>query len=118
VSDNIYRQMLDYLRENGWWKGNMFGPVNKVCILGAYKCVSQYSSYRIANQSLLKEELSELFDVVADNFYERATTDSNGGFDDRPWVPWFNDHKDTTFADVEFVLEKAAIMRDEKVNDA
>lgn len=99
-TDNPFEKVLDRLRERGWMKGdywyydNVHGPT---CMLGA------------AIQTGVSSDLLEIKvpTIIQAQYPERFTR--HGAV-----VPFFNDHPDTTLADVERVLEKAAVKWEEE----
>lgn len=95
VTDNPFEKVLDRLREKGWYKGGFTGPDGSQCVVGASRgiCNTQFFS-------LLEE-------ILRDQYPDRLS----GRL--RP-TPNFNDHPDTTFSDVERVLEKAAVKWEEE----
>jgi hypothetical protein len=91
---NDVRKVLDYLDKNGWYQGDMFCPDNEsACIKGAMVGSNVFGVLDIIR------------DVVEEQFADRIN-----------WQPHvdpivqFNDHPDTTYADVVMVLEKAAVL--------
>ena len=93
-TDNPFEKMLDRLREKGWKKGDIGPPDGPYCIVGA------------AHWGKIWVRWDELTDIILSQFPDRNIT---CGF-----VDIFNDHPDTTFADVERVLEKAAVKWEEE----
>lgn len=94
---------LDVLRRDGWHQGDYASndsPRSRVCVLGAAnRAAGRYATDEIG---LDLEWEAAVRDVISEQFPDRAVMVHN-----------FNDHPDTTFADVELVLEKAQIRLDE-----
>ena len=95
-TDNPFEKVLDRLREKGWRQGSM-GDLEKGpnCIAGAGNSVLMAHHYRI------------LESILDDQYPERTSGRMCP-------TPNFNDHPDTTFSDVERVLEKAAVKWEEE----
>lgn len=94
-TDNPFEKVLDRLREKGWCKGGFDGPDGSHCIVGAFR--GFLSMARLQSlEGILREQYP---DRIAGRLCP---------------IPNFNDHPDTTFADVERVLEKAAIKWEEE----
>lgn len=91
---NPYREMLDYIREHGWCKHLLENDNGQVCLFGAGR-----NTYAPSGYSILLSE------IITTQFPDRVDKESS--------VPAFNDHPDTTQADIELVLEKAAASWDE-----
>lgn len=85
---------LDLLRRDGWCKGTAGLPDMPKCIIGAAMCAGA----DVHDQRALDE-------VACEQYTDRLNHERL-----RPAAA-FNDHPDTTFEDVERVLEKAAIRR-------
>lgn len=88
---------LEVLRRDGWYKGGLQDARGARCINGALM---------VAPSSIL-----HISGVILEQFPDRVKLYANGS----PSIAFFNDHPDTTFADVELVLEKAQIRYDEAV---
>ena len=97
MTDNPFEKVLDRLREKGWHKGSFYGPGDSSCILGASMSVGVKKGF-----------LPTLRPLIEDQYPDRAYSYLNGS------VSSFNDHPDTTFTDVERVLEKAAVKWEEE----
>lgn len=100
-SDNPAENILDALRKNGWGKGQSVSKDGAICV--GHACEWSMMS--------MDKTLGALLPVLNEQFPERLN-----------WMHYkiglgpvvaFNDHPDTTFADVERVLEKAAIRWEE-----
>lgn len=96
-TDNPFEIVLDRLREKGWQKGD-FGPSEGPnCIYGAITAVEV--NFHAVDASVVK--------IVGEQFSDRTLLKEHKGVA-------FNDHPDTTFTDVERVLEKAAVKWEEE----
>lgn len=100
-TDNPFEKVLDRLREKGWFKGSFWpygsdaqnGPF---CMLGAVP------------NPLLDTWPEHIVDgIIRDQYGDRIMQGYR-------IIPTFNDHRDTTFSDVERVLEKAAVKWEEE----
>ena len=99
-TDNPFEWVLDRLREKGWMKGS-FGPTHGPnCLVGA--------SQNVPLPGIGWERLCDRVDMVVKEQYPERRKGSLAT------VPNFNDHPDTTFSDVERVLEKAAVKWEEE----
>jgi hypothetical protein len=91
---------LAYLREHGWLQVEFGdrGVPGPACLMALYsrKDILSPSTYRVM-QAVIAEQYPE-------RWYGYSET-----------VMGFNDHRDTTFADIERVLEKTAVRLDEAV---
>ena len=95
-TDNPFEKVLDRLREKGWHKGGFYGPAETSCILGAsISCMTG------------KGFMSILRPIIEGQYPDRITDSLFGP------ISAFNDHPDTSFSDVERVLEKAAVKWEE-----
>ena len=107
---NVYCQMLD-----GWdeahWVQRVPAYRDRVCLLIRYARVSRnaINMYVLAPREY--GELASLASVIAEQ-YPRCFYDS--GYPSLT-IAKFNDHRRTTFADIQLVLEKAAIRYEERV---
>lgn len=97
-SDNPFEKVLDRLREKGWRKGD-FLKGESTCIVGASMALGSviphangYTVLRVMITDQYPDRLTGKFGLIAN----------------------FNDHPDTTFSDVERVLEKAAVKWEEE----
>ena len=88
--DNPAEKILDRLREKGWIKGRLGTAGGPNCMAGAG--LFQGLKCKALILSIIREQYPD-----RSTFPEWEVT-----------IPSFNDHPDTTFADVERVLEKAA----------
>lgn len=103
-TDNPFEKVLDRLREKGWNQGNYGPTAGPNCILGAFMY-----ELSLRECELWGDECIEgLETVLLEQYWERTVKG------DMTHVPNFNDHPDTTFADVEKVLEKAAVKWEEE----
>lgn len=91
MSDTKLWEALELLRRDGWYKGPAMGKA-KCTAVACYMAGAQ-------------RDFAVVRAVVMEQFPDRG----NGSIVD------FNDHPDTTFEDIELVLTKAAIRRDEAV---
>jgi len=94
---------LEILRRDGWCKGTVLNDSGERCLIGALK-LSPFAHPWDSRIILIVDE------VVREQFPDRI-----GGYKGRH-IADFNDHPDTTFADVELVLEKAQLRFDEQVS--
>lgn len=91
---------LDVLRRDGWCKQIWRDEQGRHCLMGAFLEVYGENNTWVG--------YSEVQDVVREQFPDR------GGLAGACEI-LFNNHPDTTFADVELVLEKAQLRYDETV---
>lgn len=107
---DILRQTLAALRENGWIK-NYLCASNGVCINGAVNIATTGNAMRFISNGAgeLKGVREIIYKIVKEQFPERAAK-----------VHWrrmspheFNNHPDTTFEDMEMVLEKAILIAED-----
>jgi hypothetical protein len=101
--------MLSQLREYGWTKEEYFGDDGTCCILGAHK-----NQVQIGNESGYSNLVGA---VILEQYPDRLDIAPHLGATTWVYIPEFNDHEDTTFADVELVLEKASLRLEEEVQD-
>ena len=97
MTDNPFEKVLDRLREKGWCK-DQYGDLatGPNCIAGAALAEGVFEhGYWGENPTAIQLEavIREQYGMV---------------------IPAFNDHPDTTFSDVERVLEKAAVKWEEE----
>lgn len=97
-------EALALLRERGWCQGGYVDETGARCIEGALLKVAEHNIDTIAD-SPYKEDRVAIAGVIRDELYP------DEGFFSTKRVSKFNDHPATTFADVERVLEKAALAR-------
>lgn len=97
-TDNPFEKVLDRLREKGWHKGSLGSTLGPNCIYGA------------AVELRLTQGIDGLIPVIRSQFPDRLVQMP----DYHHPGPTFNDHPDTTFSDVERVLEKAAVKWEEE----
>lgn len=107
--ENVYRTALDILRDKGWCKGELTDQNGGHCAIGAI----------LAQNEDEEKWTSTLAQIVMDQYPDRVDLGCAEGHGER-WVNWetvasFNNHSDTTFADVERVFEKGALRVDEVV---
>lgn len=106
---NTLDQMKEYLQQNGWYQGGYYQRDLEgkaaVCLLGAYHCVTETDT-----SSFRAQETEVIAEVIAEQFPERILTKDL--FD---VITTFNDSWETTFEDVEVVLDKAAVRLDDAV---
>lgn len=97
-TDNPFEKVLDRLREKGWMQGRFGGPNGPNCIYGA------------AGNVGVSNDIEAVLDVIETQFPDRMKDKASYHHPG----PHFNDHPDTTFTDVERVLEKAAVKWEEE----
>jgi hypothetical protein len=78
-----------------WHKGSLDGPGESMCLIGA--CMS----------ALTRLAIGPIVEVVGEQYPDRVRAYYKA-------IPSFNDHPDTTWADVERVLDKASARWDEE----
>jgi len=105
-------EVLDYLRANGWYQGkytdpNALGDTPPACLIGALDKVYMNGARHLFADGYAADFLA-LMRVIASEYPEVIKAD-------RAPIPAFNDTKGRTFAEVERVVEKAAIYRDEVI---
>ena len=95
--DNPFEVMLDRLRHVGWQQGHEGGISGPNCLHGAarYTGITGYGAF--------------ILTIIQEQYPEHSAFP---GW--QPTIMSFNDHPDTTFADVERVLEKAAVKWEEE----
>ena len=109
MADNVLDQARARL-DGGkkWQKYGLTGIYGRVCLVQALGEASRGSGVT------LYKGLKAVIDVVAEQYPDRGL-DRN----DHPRlgvsIPAFNDHPDTTWADIEAVLDKAARRLDEQL---
>jgi hypothetical protein len=86
------------LNTHGWNKGGPYGPNGEKCLVMVLP----------STEPLLWDAVAS---VVREQYPDRIKADSYRGFQ----MAQFNDHPDTTRADVDVVLEKASIVYEEQV---
>ena len=96
-TDNPFEKVLDRLREKGWTKKQFGESEGPNCIRGA----AGYSGL-----SVWTDVIGPLRPIVQAEYKDRLG--------DTEIIAGFNDHPDTTFSDVERVLEKAAVKWEEE----
>lgn len=96
-TDNPFEKVLDRLREKGWMKGESGDDAGPNCIMGAYCRVWKFGPDQMIGQ------------IARDQYPDRV-----GWHENLVEAAQFNDHPDTTFSDVERVLEKAAVKWEEE----
>ena len=96
MTENIYTQALAILRKNGWSKDYRESADGSHCILGALDVAC---GHKLDYDDHLLEPLNQL---AEENFADRAF---HGIY---PSAIAVNDNPETTFADIESLLEKAA----------
>lgn len=98
VDGSKVREALDLLRRDGWCKGKQEDERGRHCIVGAAHCVGAYQEDFIALDAVAEQQY---LDRVGSGLLVPAAA--------------LNDHPDTTFEDIERVMEKAALRLDEAV---
>ena len=106
----VLREAKQILDEKGWIKGdykNLDVPDLPMgfCLVGALSEV--LLGGRMEAESVGCVEAEILLEVIAEQFPDRKGTYGD--------IPTFNDHEDTTRADIDLVLEKAIAKADEIV---
>ena len=96
-TDNPFEKVLDRLREKGWMQGDFGKGSGPNCLVGAAKEALGRGWVPV---------IKELDKTVEAQYAERRLGRLCP-------IPNFNDHPDTTFTDVERVLEKAAVKWEE-----
>lgn len=101
TGDGNYLAVRDYLVEHGWIKGDMYSDwaadTPAACLVGAFEKAYPLGAQRVS-----------LADIIRENYGDRVA--------DTPFpVSRFNDHPDTTWQDIEMVLEKAQAKLEESV---
>jgi hypothetical protein len=131
------REALDLLRINGWAHGVLIDKDGQFCMRGALNCAhagTPWVDFSNEGGRLLWEELMADLDAVADvlgeQFPDRLLSQEIKSLPPNTIVvkipipevlqhassiPVFNDHPETMFADVEAVMEKAAVNRESEV---
>lgn len=97
---------LDVLKRDGWSKG-WSGAAGSRCIVNACDQVAVVWASEASVTGDWSEPpywLERVFRVVAEQFPDRLIEDADEGVA----LGYFNDHPETSFADIELVLEKAA----------
>jgi len=93
-----------------WMRGMLHGKyqgADRYCILGALEHVGVSINHNYHREE--SADLRVIRKVIGEQF-------GNGGYSEGvpPSIPGFNDEKTRTFDEVELVLEKAAILREEE----
>lgn len=105
MTDNL--TPLDVLRRDGWCKDIWRNEKGEHCLMGAF--IAAYNNDQMETWNDAEWPGYDIVqDVVREQFPER------GGLGLSSEI-LFNNHPDTTFADVEMVLEKAQLRLDEAV---
>lgn len=97
MDKNPFEGVLDRLREKGWRKDGLGDDEGPNCLYGGQ--IQSGADYNIFRNVLTP--------IITDQYPDRVCNDLT------TIVP-FNNHPDTTFADVERVLEKAAVKWEEE----
>lgn len=101
--------MLPSIEQYGWWRGEIQDGTPKCLLTGL---VNLYSGHLSSYSGEYHADRQALTDVVREQFPDRLGPVLSTY---KPDVAQFNDHPDTTWADLELVVEKAAIKRQEAV---
>lgn len=103
-------ETLDYLASRGWHKGGFEAADGGMCMLGANRWVhcGTTSILHPGLEDATRTDTEAMMAVIVEQFPDRIRSNSS-----IYQVADFNNHKDTTFEDVQRVLEKAAIRTDE-----
>lgn len=98
-------ELLERLRTHGWCKGTYGTGSGPNCILGAWKAVEaeKQGIYQNRVRGAFVNPCVKIINSVLDEQYGHAD------------IPFFNDSLDTTFEDVETVLEKAQVRWNESI---
>ena len=100
-TDNPYKKVLDRLRQRGWHKGSFGDRRGPNCLVGAHM------QTHCSTIKQFKQWTEDIIGIILVQYPDRI----NGSMAE---IPNFNDHPDTTFEDVERVLEKAAVKWEEE----
>lgn len=100
--EETLRAMLDGWTEDKWFQGDTRGPSGSLCLYGRFCQVSRPATHYIDWRFLDEVVVQQWPDRVGDS------VDSTGV------TVLFNDHPDTTFADVVALVEKAAAVAAER----
>ena len=110
------REAKQILDEKGWIKGDYENLVDDAhprgyCLVGA---IGEVLGTVALAESGLCTESNLLLEVIKEQYPDRCLHRATGTdyFD----IPTFNDHEDTTRADIDLVLEKAIARADETVD--
>lgn len=103
-TDNPFEKVLDRLKEKGWRQGDYGPKQGPNCLVGGLLVVTG----KKVHESYGSKESQLLDKVVTEHYSDRAIVGN------MTHIPNFNDHPDTTFTDVERVLEKAAVKWEEE----
>lgn len=114
MDKNPFEAALDRLRARGWIKDHVGYSTGPNCIRGAL--LFEGSAVDAVDVSFWKITHLEprlnaaiILEVIREHYRDRCRNLATGR-----GVSLFNDHPDTTFADVERVLEKAAVKWEEE----
>jgi hypothetical protein len=98
---NIYESAAQYLLDAGWTKGAMGGQGRPSCLLGAIQEVSDYQS--------LYDHARIPRTVAMELYPERTNVRLPEDFaSERGNLVKFNDHPDTTLADILIILKESS----------
>src|ERR1700674_1438787 len=102
---NKIREALDWFGPNGerWGKGSIMDTRGNACILGALREVGtvRMPCYSINKGVTTTPEYRHIAATIREQYGERCGVTHIG-------IGGFNDHPDTTWPDVERIMEKAA----------
>lgn len=94
-TDNPFEKVLDRLREKGWCKNELGGKEGPNCLLGGFIQANIPCHVKESLRPILTEQYGDRMNHAK-------------------YISRFNNHPDTTFSDVERVMEKAAIQWEEE----
>lgn len=104
-------EVLDDIRANGWVQGAFEAPNGAACLVGAMNRVYYQQESNIYGESYV-HDYRALADVIAEQYplvaHQARRIKGN-------LLPYFNDARGRTQAEVETVIEKAAVKRDEVI---
>lgn len=107
------QKVKEIISQRGWCKGSMEKTDGSVCLLGAARAAHVQEERNPGWH--YSPAITALSKVIQEQYPERVTGATEEPIPGIPWVGdydhvWiFNDHADTTYEDIERVLEKAAV---------
>lgn len=108
---NVLRDALDILHQRGWHQGDVESKRNGgVCILGACGLAARSESefgWAFAHEPEGKVLMDTIRELYPERYREHLDESEN--------IWGFNDNEETVQADVETVLDKAAVRWEERV---
>lgn len=115
MQDNVARKAIEVLAARGWHQGEYEDEAGRVCFYGALNLAMGFDSCHEVNDDVTKVGLTAEV-IVREQFADRLKLASGQVGNTGGQVVEFNDHPDTTLADVLLVLEKTAIKLDEQAS--